>query len=126
MENREIKFEFLYRGMTKYHKKVYTLDQLCGNKLRDLCDIHDMMTLIVKRQFTDRFDQNGREIYYGDILKCNLWDDELNGTAVVKCDRGAPYLDFDHNEENFPEDFADKFHKFEIIGNIHLNPELLK
>lgn len=63
-------------------------------------------------QFTGLYDKNGKEIYEGDILKGGIylsyevkWDYEDNGWNVKNDDIRKHY---------------------EIIGNIHENPELLE
>ncbi len=64
-------------------------------------------------------DEDGKEVYKGDIMQCQLFDGELNGEAVVKFADGSFYLDYEHCEDNFPQDFADRFYKFKVVGNIH-------
>lgn len=81
---------------------------------------------VILVQFTGRFDANDDEVFEGDLLQCKLWDGDLDGVSVVRFGDGEFYLDWDSDEDNFPEDFAGKFHKFEKIGNIYENPELLQ
>lgn len=61
-------------------------------------------------QFTGLLDKNGKEIFEGDVLKGGIYK-----SYIVKWD----------NEEN---GFNVNYHalKYEVIGNIFDNPELLK
>lgn len=74
-------------------------------------------------QYTGLKDENGKEIYEGDILSPN--DEEDNSMGVVKYDntKGSYYIDFENGScvSNF--DYA-KF--LEVVGNIYENPELLE
>lgn len=79
---------------------------------------------VVVMQYTGESDYDNKEIYEDDIVQCKIWGDELNGMAVVKFGDGRFYLEHDHEEDDFPVDFEEKFHKFTVIGNIHETPEL--
>jgi len=90
-------------------------------------------------QGSSRMDKAGNEIFEGDIVK---WDDGSNGrywrVAIVKFDEGNSlcFECFDcpaventsahgHTFEYGSFIYTDTENHLEIIGNIHLNPELL-
>lgn len=139
---KELKFEFLYRGMpfsaenTERHwfKKIYTLVQLVDKSVADMSDVHSFSELIAMRQFTGLTDKNGVDIYDGDILSAPFANGEyaknikhkiFNVAVTITPENGASM--------NFPKDawrgnyrWYPHFIECEVIGNIHQNPELLE
>ena len=83
-------------------------------------------------QFTGLFDKNGKEIYEGDIITVNgryprvvLWDKMMWALMPTEYYHDAYFwvMNLQHPGPDWWEEFSDEF---EIIGNIHDNPELLK
>lgn len=80
-------------------------------------------------QYTGRIDKNGKRVFEGDIIRlCNgipgydvgaiLWDDNDQAYLIVAETTEKVLLD-DFGNYGRPE-------YYEVIGNIHDNPELLK
>lgn len=104
----------------------------------------------VLMQSTGLKDKNGKEIFEGDILKFNdTWSDycyegyvdgEITGVNYVEIEKETTCFGFGKtripesslfnlvNDEHFTfkELITDTSFEFEIIGNIHTNPELLE
>ena len=127
--NREIKF----RG-----KSLHTGEWHYGNLMQvgDACYIHEPGTAgfftdpETVGQFTGMYDRKGKEIYEGDILKWDKYDTskhfqiEYNHGGFGYWYYGEFYLLGGNQNFSFKPFNKDK--DFEIIGNIHDNPELLK
>lgn len=109
-------------------------------RLRDqdntwLCDDYDLKDLIemdgfgflddgdIIEQYTGLKDKNGKEIYEGDIVKIEAYS-RVFQVVYRKWDCSFVYEN-DEDEEiaHMFDGFPDEY---EIIGNIHENPELLK
>lgn len=130
---REIKF----RAWDREQKHLFDVDTLCPDHVIDMyCSVHPRRVCDIE-QFTGLRDKNGREIYEGDILA--KWD-SMPGWNEEK-DEPNPPKRTDQTDvatmERFPcfwlkdegfgcegEDLEDS-NNWEVIGNIHENPELL-
>lgn len=82
-------------------------------------------------QFTGLYDKNGEEIYEGDILQWGEGDYKIkqvvmfvHGAFGYKCDPYTFVSYVGNSNFNFWAKGTDS--RFEIIGNIHDNPELLE
>lgn len=69
-------------------------------------------------QFAGLYDKNGKEIYEGDILR------EPETGILVEVVYDAPEFCFRHNAHEYR--FLNHPENFEVVGNIHDNPGLLK
>ena len=92
-------------------------------------------------QFTGLYDKNGKEIYEGDILRGNEYPFNCDGVdnyfaEIVWADNVCGFYRLTHKNPNstvrgisngnWEQLDEDDIKSFEVIGNIHDNPELLK
>lgn len=126
--NRIIKFNF-WTGKKMIHATEYA-DLLikgdgrifCWDDIDENTGISDVSSHgIIPLQFTGLTDKNGKEIYEGDILR---HDFSPGRTEVIICqEENIIALIMKLRNYKRMNDLNDRF---EVIGNIYENPELLK
>ena len=139
--SREIKFRAWDVENNRWiYKDGYTLDELCANGY----EIAEKLNVLVWLQFTGLHDKNGKEIYEGDIMKVldRDWSDAEKDTKIlIVYYRNDRYIlinkaGIEESEKSEPNIYSKEWYevslfreygrdKFEIIGNIYENPELL-
>lgn len=126
---REIKFRAwdVKRGC---YFQPSTLD--FANKEYGMSWVHDgskFITDVILEQYTGLHDKNGKEIYEGDIVgfynRNNIfgiveWDD--HGMFIFRWDKDTAKK----RREEYKDFIPTNLEMWEIIGNIHENPELLE
>lgn len=121
---REIKFEVLFKVHnrdfnTEIKKHYTTLDRLTNGG--DTFD-YSSVDIISKRQYTGLKDINGVEIYEGDILH-----HQIQGNRKVIYPMSDNFAGFGlESIEGKKNTLQDPKYLYEVIGNIHQNPELLE
>ena len=137
---REIKFKFYLRQSEDGPIKVKTFDYsaiFSGTVVRYFNEGSPGYYIIAKCQYTGLKDKNGKEIYEGDLLNEIRYPPDKNGnydSVPVFIKENIVQVGF--NEGCFTADEAHLWRfisnigdnektDYEIIGNIHENPELL-
>lgn len=139
---REIKFrgkdcsgQWVYGDLIhKRHDKESVLIQDCKGLGSDV----DTITI---GQYTGLKDKNGKEIYEGDILRGNEYPFNCDGVdnyfaEIVWADNVCGFYRVTHKKPNstirgishgnWDQLDEEDIKSFEVIGNIHDNPELIK
>jgi hypothetical protein len=108
-----------FRAWDEDNKRMFTpqrIDADGDNKVYDGYGCYDMPVM----QFTGLTDKNGKEIYEGDILI-----DEANRKRIVVFDYGAFKVMWNNDNPTQLNLYPLNKH-WEVVGNIHENPELLE
>lgn len=130
MSNRKFKFR-------AFHEKSKSIIYFNNKKLiKDPYQMEHLSKLIngdygdVLMQYTGLEDSNGKEIYEGDIISIGGMNDypfEVKHTDIINGCLGM-YVGYYLRRPNGSHTYLDSGdqHNYEVIGNIHENPELLE
>ncbi len=111
---------FVYGSLVVSHGKYY----ICGvTTIQVRSGIDDYITTMIEvfpetvGEYTCLKDKNGKKVFEGDILKAEIWWEQ--GGCY-------PHTETCFIEATFPNMYKNHFEKFEVVGNIYDNPELLR
>ena len=122
--NEEIKFRYIIKHKGKIKTIYATLDEIEQGKMDDYlmqksAKFRGEDKLLARDRYIGLKDKNRKEIYDGDIVKRDVYDDFV----FVKWE--DPVWDSDTGASGYKLVKTDS-DRYEIIGNITENPELLK
>lgn len=122
---RQIKFRAWYKESKRFLENVQDLFNDKLNFPACFADIlHDDNCVV--EQYTGLKDKNGVEIYEGDILHwLDPWTDKQDWLGVVIYQEAGFKLDTDFAFKNTEWVEAGTW-RFDVVGNVHQNPELLE
>lgn len=110
--------EWAYGSLFAEYKRVEITRGTCNNVGIEGVDVIPETV----GQYTGLTDKNGKKIFEGDILNCSSFSgiNDFKNCAVKWCDL---FLSFRSDKHSLSGDFRQDY---EVIGNIHDNPELIE
>ncbi len=139
---REIKFRGIdCSGQWVYGDLIHKRHDKGAILIQDAKGIGSDVDITTIGQYTGLKDKNGKEIYEGDILRCNGYPYNYDGVdnyfaEIVWADNICSFYKITRKNPksivngishgNWSELDEEDIESFEVIGNIHDNPELIK
>ena len=114
-----------FRAWDTAYKEMWLWEELLETTMQDedgekmLMPLKELGIGHIWMQYTGLKDKNGKEIYEGDIVT-NTFTNSF-GTRATK-----DVVEYDEYHWGYSPLFEPRDEKFEVIGNIYENPELLK
>ena len=117
-----MKDRFLFRVWDKIFNKYWTDEEINENAACLLFPDNDNIENIEIEQCTGLKDKNGKLIYDGDLVKLG----EYGVCQVIWSDDTAEFMFKNLNEDLCEHVDTMLMYDWEVVGNIHKNPGLLK
>lgn len=119
---RELKFRAWFPKNHWYHKGML-FDWQDTTGVESLCFVPSEKTGIHVMQFADRQDKHGQDLYEGDVVR---WTDTNIRMVISWSTEDGAWIAMNVNESGSGAMATVAYmDHFELIGNIHENPELL-
>ena len=125
--------EYKFRAWDETEKHMYNWGNLINQNLKNIFTITEQCGYILM-QYTGLHNQNGKEIYEGDIIEFS-YDmfvgnfDTFVAKGKVVFEEGAFYVEVFENERTTKDEtyllYSINLDTIEVIGNIYENKELL-
>ena len=125
--------EYKFRAWDETEKHMYNWENLINQNLKNIFTITEQCGYILM-QYTGLHDENGKEIYEGDIIEFS-YDmfvgnfDTFAAKGKVVLEEGAFYVEVFENERTTKDEayllYSINLDTIEVVGNIYENKELL-
>ena len=125
--------EYKFRAWDETEKHMYNWGNLINQNLKNIFTITEQCGYILM-QYTGLHDENGKEIYEGDIIEFS-YDmfvgnfDTFVAKGKIVFEEGAFYVEVFENERTTKDEayllYSINLDTIEVIGNIYKNKELL-